>query len=254
MSEPNVDGMLADLAAIASALVDTVSPPALQDGMRGVTAVALRYFNAAACSIAVVDDEAEELLYVAASGAGADAVVGMRLPVGRGIGGWVAQSGQPIAVSDLSRDTRFARDVAESTSYVPNALLAVPIENGERLLGVLSVLDRDEGRADAAGDLDAAALFATQAAAAIEASAVFADAGRIVMTALATAAHDNVALTAVLAAAPVRRRDPDLREFAAVLAELHRCTPEERRLGIRLLREVLEFINRGSGGRSSPSH
>src|SRR4051812_5154411 len=223
MSEPELaQNILRELGALASGLVDTVAPPALREGTTAITAVAQRFFGAAACSVAVVDDDAEELVYVAASGAGADAVTGIRLPIGRGIAGWVAQSGQPIAISDLSRDTRFARDVAESTSYVPTALLAVPIETDDRLLGVLSVLDRDEARPGAGRDLEVAALFASQAALAIQASTAFAEAGRVLLGGLAEAAAGNSLLTESLAAAPTHPRDPDLREFAALLAEFYR--------------------------------
>src|SRR5690348_15032043 len=202
MSDPGAAGTLRELATLAAELADTVTPSAVKDGPRAITAVAQQFFAAAACSIAELDDEADELVYIAASGAGADAVVGIRLPIGRGIAGWVAQSGQPIAVSDLSRDTRFARDVAESTSYVPQALLAVPIETEDRLLGVLSVLDRDDTRPGAARDLDAATLFAAQAAVAMQASAAFADAGRVLLTALADAAGSNSGLADALAAIP----------------------------------------------------
>ena len=253
MTESHSQALLDELAALATGLVDTVAPAALRESPRTITAVAQRYFGAAACSIAQVDDDAEELVYVAASGAGADAVTGIRLPIGRGIAGWVAQSGQPIAVSDLSRDTRFARDVAESTSYVPTALLAVPIQSDDHLLGVLSVLDRDEARAGAARDLEMAGLFADQAAAALQAAAAFADAGRVLLSALSSAAAGSTSLAAALTGAPVRRRDPDLAEFAALLAEFHRCGPDERALGMRLMRDVLAFVNRGGGGRPSPS-
>jgi hypothetical protein len=57
-------------------------------------------------------------------------------------------SGQPIAVRDVQSDPRFARDVAESTNYVPNAIYAAPILDAEgEVLGVASVLDPvvDEG-------------------------------------------------------------------------------------------------------------
>jgi signal transduction protein with GAF and PtsI domain len=99
-------------------------------------------FAAAACSVALVDDEGETLTYVVADGAGAEQIVGVTIPVGRGIGGWAAMSGQPIAVRDVQTDARFARDVAESTNYVPSALLAAPLVTpaGE-VIGVTSVLD-----------------------------------------------------------------------------------------------------------------
>jgi GAF domain-containing protein len=254
MSEPGAAETLRELASLASQLAGTVAPPALKDGPRAITAVAQTFFGAAACSIAEFDEDAEELVYVAASGAGADAIVGVRLPIGRGIAGWVAQSGQPMAVSDLARDTRFARDVAESTSYVPTAILAVPIETDDRLLGVLSVLDRDDTRPGAARDLDAATLFAAQAAVAMQASAAFADAGRVLLTALAGAAGENSGLAEALSAVPGGTADDaQLAEFAAVLAEFRRCSQEQRAFGLRLMREVLAFVNRAGGGRSSPS-
>jgi signal transduction protein with GAF and PtsI domain len=120
-------------------------------------------FRAAACSLAVLDEEAGELTYRVASGAGAAAIVGVRLPVTRGIAGWVAASGQPIAVSDLASDPRHAADVAASTSYVPTTLLVVPVLTEDGVLGVLSVLDRDTSRPAAEHDMELAASYATRA-------------------------------------------------------------------------------------------
>ena len=64
------------------------------------------------------------------------------MPVSRGIAGWVALTGQPIAIGDVTRDERFARDVAEATAYVPTAILAVPLLDDEgETIGVIEVLD-----------------------------------------------------------------------------------------------------------------
>ncbi|MEO5853673.1 MAG: GAF domain-containing protein [Nocardioides sp.] len=99
-------------------------------------------FGAAACSCALVDAQGSSLTYVAADGEGAAEIVGVVLPVGRGIAGWAVMSGQPIAVRDVRADPRFARDVAEATHYVPTSLLAAPLFDDEgEALGVLSVLD-----------------------------------------------------------------------------------------------------------------
>lgn len=99
-------------------------------------------FGAAACSVALVDEEGEHLVYTAASGEGSESIVGVVLPVGRGIAGWSAMAGQAISVADVQADPRFARDVAEATRYVPSSLMAAPLfhPDGE-ILGVLSVLD-----------------------------------------------------------------------------------------------------------------
>src|SRR3954465_14695281 len=113
------------------------------DGALGRSVEAVRrLFAAAACSVALVDDEGETLQFVASDGAGAEAIVGVSIPVSRGIAGWAAMSGQPIAVRDVQQDARFARDVAESTHYVPNAIYAAPmLDAAGEVLGVASVLD-----------------------------------------------------------------------------------------------------------------
>ena len=110
--------------------------------LTSAVALARRAFGAAACSVALLDDDGEHLVFVAAEGDGAHAVVGLRLPVSLGIAGWAVSSGQPIAVDQVQRDPRFARDVAESTGYVPRTILAAPLETADSVLGVIEVLDR----------------------------------------------------------------------------------------------------------------
>jgi signal transduction protein with GAF and PtsI domain len=101
--------------------------------------------GASACSVALLDGD--ELHYVAASGAGAAEVIGLRLDLGRGIAGFVAASGQALEVDQVTSDPRFARDVAERIGYVPTALLATPMVTPDGdVVGVLSVLDRERDR------------------------------------------------------------------------------------------------------------
>lgn len=108
---------------------------------RSVAAIRTLY-GAAACSCALVDETGAQLGFVASDGEGAEHIVGVQLPVGRGIAGWAAMSGQPIAVSDVRSDGRFARDVAESTHFVPTSILAAPMFDADgEVAGVLSVLD-----------------------------------------------------------------------------------------------------------------
>lgn len=99
-------------------------------------------FSAGATSCALVDEDGGHLRFAAADGTGADRILGVDLPVGRGIAGFVAMSGQAMAVADVQRDPRFARDVAESTGFVPRTIVAAPILSGRgEVVGVLSVLD-----------------------------------------------------------------------------------------------------------------
>jgi signal transduction protein with GAF and PtsI domain len=115
--------------------------PGQDDLLPSLAALGRALFGAAACSVALLDADEAYLTYVAASGAGAEHIVGTRLPVNRGIAGWVVSSGQPIGVDDVRRDPRFESAVAESTGYVPRSILAVPIEADGDPVGVMQVLD-----------------------------------------------------------------------------------------------------------------
>ncbi|MBA3248963.1 MAG: GAF domain-containing protein [Geodermatophilaceae bacterium] len=230
-----------------------MSPPGSVGLLSALTETARRLFGAQACSLALLTPDESELVYTTAAGAGAQDITGMRMPSGRGVAGWVAMSGQPVAIDDLRRDPRFAQDVAEDTGYVPQALLAVPVVSPVRMLGVMTLLDRDAERPGADQDMTLLSLFADQAALALEAAAAFTDVGEMLLGALATAAGEGTALaTAVQAAAQAAsagNQPSDLTELAALLAELGRRGAAERRLAVRLVSDVLTYAAAGRPGR-----
>ncbi|MFI6349180.1 GAF domain-containing protein [Streptomyces sp. NPDC050560] len=139
--------------------------------LRSVVDVARAIFGAAASSVFLLDEGAGELVFRAVSGEGEDFLVGTRFPADRGIAGWVAASGQAMIADDLASMPDFARDLAESTRYVPKALMAAPLvsgfDDGPRVLGVLEVLDPVPQPRSGLRDLDLLALFAHQAALAL---------------------------------------------------------------------------------------
>ncbi|MCU7821199.1 GAF domain-containing protein [Kitasatospora sp. DSM 101779] len=143
--------------------------PVARELLQSVVDTARAIFGAAASSIFLLDREADELVFQAVSGEGEDFLVGMRFPAGRGIAGWVAGSGEPMVVDDLSQSAGFARDLAEKTAYVPNALMAAPLLGSGGVLGVLEVLDPAPQARASLGELDLLALFARQAATALAA-------------------------------------------------------------------------------------
>ena len=185
-------------------------PPEL---LQAVVDLGRGVFGAAACSVAVLEPDEEHLVFRAASGAGAGEVIGLRLPVNRGIAGWAVSSGQPIVIGDVRADPRFARDVAESTGYVPRSILAAPLETPRAVVGVVEVLDRTPvpGR----DDLALLGLLAAQAALAVETTQ---DA--------APAAHDPLAAVV-----------DDLAVFGVV----------EQQAAAGLLREFVTYLRRRGG-------
>ena len=136
--------------------------------LQSIVDVARTIFAAEAASIFLHDEEADELVFEAVSGRGEEDLVGMRFPSSTGIAGFALVTRQPLVVDDLSSDPRFSRDRAASTGYVPDSIVATPLLHDERVLGVLSVLDRARDRPFGLAELELLSRFSTQAAIALD--------------------------------------------------------------------------------------
>jgi GAF domain-containing protein len=239
------DELLRELGELATSLGPAVRPTEADELLASLTQTARQLFGAAACSLAVLTEDDSELVYTTAAGEGADDVTGMRIPASQGIAGWVVQSGQPIAITDLASDPRFSREVAEQTGYVPQAILAVPVETSQRMLGVLSLLDRDPQRPGAEQDMALLSLFANQAALALASVERFGVLGRVLLDALAeAAAGSDLVLALRRAAQGLPPADADLAALAAAFAALARRGAAERRLALALVRDIGEYVER----------
>jgi GAF domain-containing protein len=160
--------LLERVAALAADLGPALAPVGQLELLRSITAAARELFDAAACSLALLDEAQETLTFHVASGAGAEEVVGQRVPVNRGIAGWVVSSGQPVAVADVAADPRFAAEVAEATGYVPRSVLAMPLQTERDMLGVIELLDQRDDAPAGRRDMELLGLFANQAAIALD--------------------------------------------------------------------------------------
>jgi len=241
------DELLTELGELANSLGPAVRPAGTGELLRSLTETARQLFGAAACSLALMSDDESELVYTVAAGEGAADVTGMRIPVTQGIAGWVVQSGQPIAVSDVAHDPRFSRQAAEQTGYVPQGILAVPVQTRHRMLGVISLLDRDASRPGAERDMALLSLFADQAALALASVEAFSGLGRVLLDALAAAAAGDDLIHALRQAGDrLPAADADLAALAASFAALARRGAAERRLALAVLRDVGDYAERRS--------
>jgi GAF domain-containing protein len=234
---PAGDPVARDAAAVAEALSVALAPVG-EDLVSWTARTARAVFGAAACSIALLTDDGAELVFTTSSGGSPD-ITGLRLPAGEGIAGWVATTGQPLAVDDLERDPRFAASFASSTGFTPSAILAAPIELDDRLLGVIEVLDRDSGRAGSDEDLALLTLFGRQAAVALDATARSRRIGELLARALQRVDGGDGEID--LSAALREDRADGLGELAAAFADLAVAGSRERALATSLLSSVAGF-------------
>lgn len=97
----------------------------------------------------------------------------IRLKVGEGIAGWVAQSGEVVNIPDAYEDPRFQQDVDRRSGYRTRSILSLPLrDNVGRIVGVLQVLNKKDG-VFTEDDESLLALLASQAAVSIENSKLY---------------------------------------------------------------------------------
>jgi signal transduction histidine kinase len=93
----------------------------------------------------------------------------IRMKVGHGVAGLVAQTGEPIRIEDAYRDPRFEREWDLLTGYRTSSMLATPLKNHVgRTMGVLQVLNKRGGRGFTSDDEAILGALGTQAAVAID--------------------------------------------------------------------------------------
>jgi len=96
--------------------------------------------DAEASSLMLADDERQVLTFHVISGDG-DELKTTEVPIGVGIAGTVAQTGEPLLVNDAQNDPRLYREADKKTNMVTRNLICVPMIANERVIGVLEAMN-----------------------------------------------------------------------------------------------------------------
>ena len=92
-------------------------------------------------SLLLMDTEKQELYFEIATGEGAEALKDVRIKIGQGIAGWVAQTGEVVVVPDTQTDSRFFSKVDDKTKMQTRSIVAVPVRFREQCLGVIELIN-----------------------------------------------------------------------------------------------------------------
>lgn len=138
----------------------------------GVLATALeiisRLARAEGASILLIDPDTGGMKFYIAEGPGTEALKTVPLPPGEGICGYVARTGEPLIVNDAQNDPRLYKAADDTSGVVTRSLLCVPVRSGERLWGVLELINKREGAGFDAHDMRLAEVVATETALSLE--------------------------------------------------------------------------------------
>ncbi len=129
---------------------------------------AAQVLSAQGASALLLDEETDELVFSAALGTHAQRLLGLRVKVGEGVAGRVAQTGEVAIVNDALEDARFLRHIDARTGFTTRNLICVPLKVRERVLGVIEVVNRADGAAFSRADAEVLKAVANQAAIALD--------------------------------------------------------------------------------------
>lgn len=209
--------------------------------LNSIVEAAARIFGAGAASILLVNEEEQVLEFKVACGPVGQQLVGTKYPLDKGIAGYVVMTGQPIATSHVNQDARFDRGFAESTGYVPESILATPLLSGDRIIGVMEVLDKINASSFGMQDMELLGMFARQAALAIDQAQQVRKIEEALILGLKRLAasdlsQDSSEILSVLEEGSHQRASmPDLLELARLFGEISELGENERRACLKVL-------------------
>jgi len=119
-------------------------------------------------SLLLADEARGDLAFEIAVGEGAERLKGMRLPLGEGLAGHVARSGEPVLLADARSDPRFAARFDAASGLVTGSVVAVPLRSKGRVLGVVELVNPQGTRRFDGDDLRTLQALADYAAIAID--------------------------------------------------------------------------------------
>ena len=223
-------------------------PNTNEELLQSIVDAAARIFGAAAASMALVDRDDETLVFRVATGEGNEEIIGQRIPIDSGLAGYVAMTGQPLAIADVREDPRFNKDFAKSTGYVPKSILATPLIRNEQVIGVMEVLDKIDEPSFGMQDMELLGIFARQAAIAIDQSQLYDQLNQALMSGLgelgemdADTGFEEIFTT--LREAQVAGRDTDtLYRIADCIHKLGMVGEDERRACLAILETFDSYV------------
>ncbi|HUY81439.1 MAG TPA: sensor domain-containing diguanylate cyclase [Acidobacteriaceae bacterium] len=142
------DSKLRDLLVfhnVARALTSSLDRNAI---LRAIMQQMEQFFKPETWSLLLVDEARNDLYHAVAVGYTSTDMRDLRVPMGHGLAGWVAEHGESLIVPEVSQDPRFdprfttlAEEVAASPSFRIRSAICMPLRSRNRTLGVIQLFN-----------------------------------------------------------------------------------------------------------------
>jgi len=128
---------------------------------------ATEVMRARASSLLLLDKKSKKLYFQVATGDKKDDVKKFEVDLGEGIAGHVARTGEPLLVQDVTKDSIWDKRISETIGFDTKSIACVPMKIGDEVVGVVEIIDREDGEAIRQEDMEILMAFANLAASAI---------------------------------------------------------------------------------------
>lgn len=113
--------------------------------IRSILESAMEAVGSSDGSLLLLDEETNELAFVAVIGENAESLSGLRVPASTGIVGSVVASRQARLVEDVRQEPLWSPQVDQAIGFRTSSLLCVPVVHGTRVWGAIEVVNTRSG-------------------------------------------------------------------------------------------------------------
>jgi signal transduction histidine kinase len=128
--------------------------------------------SAESASILLYDNTSRQLYFQVATNLDEPTMRGLVVPLEGSIAGWIVTNRKPVRSDNVHEDPRHFGDVEQTTGIPTQSILGIPLITKDKIVGVLEVLNKQEGNFTSS-DENLLSVLGAQAAVAIENARLF---------------------------------------------------------------------------------
>ena len=164
-----------EIRAVTDACRKITSSLNAEEVLRFIQESARKLMSAESSSVITLDSSGESLQIASSTGIKEEEVRGLRFPAEKGIAGWVLQHRQALVVSNVDSDPRFYPEIDQISGFRTRSVACAPMIFRDTVLGVIEVLNYEQGSVFPADKLGLFTTFADLAAIALDNAISFGD-------------------------------------------------------------------------------
>jgi GAF domain-containing protein len=140
----------------------------LDDLLQLIMDLAAKTTNAEASSLFLVDENTNELYIPIAHGSKKKEIKQVRIPIDKGIVGFVIKTNKPLLIQDVENDQRFYQEADKITNFKTKNIIAAPLTAKDKIIGAVEVINKKNDDFFNQNDVTLLCALANQAAICIE--------------------------------------------------------------------------------------